>query len=238
MKQVPVFPLPNVVFFPKTTLPLHIFEPRYRQMVAHALDRDRLIAVALLKPGWEKDYQGAPDYYPVATLGRITEHEKLEDGRYNILLEGIERVHLLEDQPAAQAGLEPAAAPPDSVGTDPITYRRAWAVPSPERLPQSSTKEEEAYRIQLVSLVNELRESMDSKGDDLPFPEPGVSFEVFVNHIAGSLDVAEEVKQSLLELDDLMVRVRSLDAALRERVAFWKMLRQFRRLAPKDAQMN
>ncbi len=238
MKQVPVFPLPNVVFFPKTTLPLHIFEPRYRQMVAHALDRDRLIAVALLKPGWEKDYHGAPDFYLVATMGRITEHEKLEDGRYNILLEGVERVHLLEDQPAVRAGLEPPAAPQDSVEADPIIYRRAWAVPSPEKVPQSGTKEEEIYRAQLVSLVTELRETMASKGDDPPFLEPGLSFEAFVNRIAGTLDLAEEVKQSLLELDDLMMRVRSLDAALRERVAFWKMLRQFRRLAPKDAQMN
>ena len=62
---IPIFPLPNAVLFPGVFLPLHIFEPRYRAMVADALEGDRLIGMMLLKPGWESDYEGRPPVYPV-----------------------------------------------------------------------------------------------------------------------------------------------------------------------------
>jgi Lon protease-like protein len=193
-------------------------------MVAHALERDQLIAVALLKPGWEKDYHGNPDYYSVATVGRIADHQKLEDGRYHILLEGLERVVLHEA---------------DSADTEPPTlYRRAWAVSSPEKPLQLGSAEEEAHRLELNSLRKEIRENMGSKEDDPPLHVAALSFEEFVNHIAGTAEISHEVKQTLLELDDWMLRVRALIAALRERLAFWKMLKRFRRLAPKDALMN
>jgi Lon protease-like protein len=92
-----LFPLPNVVLFPQVLLPLHIFEPRYRQMTADALQADRLIALVLLKPGWEADYQGRPDIYPTACLGKIIAEQRLEDGRYNVLLRGLSRVRLLRE---------------------------------------------------------------------------------------------------------------------------------------------
>ena len=56
MKKVPIFPLPNVVFFPRVVLPLHVFEPRYLQMTEDALAGEKLLAGALLRPGFEKDY--------------------------------------------------------------------------------------------------------------------------------------------------------------------------------------
>ncbi|MFQ5521288.1 MAG: LON peptidase substrate-binding domain-containing protein, partial [Candidatus Methylomirabilia bacterium] len=90
--RLPVFPLPNVVFFPHTMLPLHIFEPRYREMVADCLTGDKRLAVVLLKPGWEADYYGRPPVYPVAGAGEITQWESLPDGRYNILLRGLGRI--------------------------------------------------------------------------------------------------------------------------------------------------
>ena len=93
---VPIFPLPTLVLFPHTVAPLHIFEPRYRAMVADALKGDRLIAMALLKPGWEKDYEGAPPVHDVVGVGRILRDEKTEDGRYNILLEGLSRARIEE----------------------------------------------------------------------------------------------------------------------------------------------
>jgi Lon protease-like protein len=92
-----LFPLPNVVLFPFVMLPLHIFEPRYRQMTADALTTDRLIAMALLQPGWEADYEGRPAVYPVACLGRVIAEQRLEDGRYNILLRGIRRIRILHE---------------------------------------------------------------------------------------------------------------------------------------------
>jgi len=93
----PVFPLPDIVFFPNTTLPLHIFEPRYRAMAADALAGNRVIAIAQLMPGWEKDYAGRPAIYRVATAGFVSHHSMLEDGRYDILLDGFSRVIVREE---------------------------------------------------------------------------------------------------------------------------------------------
>src|SRR5439155_19684170 len=81
-----LFPLPNVVLFPHVVQPLHIFEPRYRQMTADALEDDRLIALVLLQPGWEADYEGRPSVCTMTCVGRIIAEQRLPDGRYNLLL--------------------------------------------------------------------------------------------------------------------------------------------------------
>src|SRR5438093_6138151 len=91
LPAVPLFPLPNVVLFPQAVLPLHIFEERYKAMTADALSGDRVIAMALLRPGWEKSYYARPDIEPVVCAGRILSHEKLPDGKYNFLLQGVVR---------------------------------------------------------------------------------------------------------------------------------------------------
>jgi len=102
--RVPLFPLPGVTFFPETVLPLHIFEPRYRQMVADCLAGDRWLAVGMLRPGWEKDYQGRPPVHAIAGAGEIIQAESLADGRYNLLLDGRWRVRILvEDPPGERA---------------------------------------------------------------------------------------------------------------------------------------
>jgi len=93
----PIFPLPNLVFFPHTFLPLHIFEPRYRTMTSDALESHRMLAMVQLRPNWEKDYEGMPGVYGVATLSRIVHHERLEDGRYNILLQGMQRIRIVRE---------------------------------------------------------------------------------------------------------------------------------------------
>lgn len=97
-----LFPLPNLVLFPHVLQPLHVFEPRYRAMLEEALEGDRLIAMALLAPGWENDYDGRPPVRPVACLGRVTTYHRLEDGRYNVLLAGLKRVRLLEELPGSK----------------------------------------------------------------------------------------------------------------------------------------
>src|SRR6185369_4333532 len=94
---LPLFPLPNVVLFPNVFLTLHIFEPRYRQMVADAIDSDRMIGMVLLKGGWEHEYDGSPAVYPIGCSSVITHVERLEDGRYNIVLRGVERFRILEE---------------------------------------------------------------------------------------------------------------------------------------------
>ena len=114
MTTLPLFPLPNVVLFPGVYLPLHIFEPRYRTMVADALDGDRMIGMTLLKPGFEHDYDGRPPVYPIGCAGVITHAERLDDGRYNIILQGTERFRIAdEDQTRAYrvATVEPMSEP-------------------------------------------------------------------------------------------------------------------------------
>ncbi|MSR57681.1 MAG: ATP-dependent protease [Planctomycetaceae bacterium] len=93
----PLFPLPDVVLFPHVALPLHIFESRYREMVADALDGHKLIAVALLKPGFEADYEGRPPIHEMVCLGRITADERLESGKFNIVLTGIHRAVVTDE---------------------------------------------------------------------------------------------------------------------------------------------
>jgi Lon protease-like protein len=89
-----LFPLPNLVLFPHVVQPLHVFEPRYRQMTADALVDDRLIALVLLRPGWEDLYNGNPALHRVACLGKVVADKQMPDGRYNILVRGVKRVRL------------------------------------------------------------------------------------------------------------------------------------------------
>ncbi|MGA2616832.1 MAG: LON peptidase substrate-binding domain-containing protein [Thermoguttaceae bacterium] len=92
-----LFPLPNLVLFPHVMQPLHVFEARYRLLLEDALAGDRLMAMALLAPGWQKDYEGRPPLYPMACLARVTTYHRLEDGTYNLLILGLRRARLLRE---------------------------------------------------------------------------------------------------------------------------------------------
>src|SRR5262245_36186596 len=101
--SVRLFPLPNLVLFPHVVQPLHIFEPRYREMMEDALAGDGLIAMVLLAPGWERGYEGRPAIAPVACLGKILSHERLADGKFNLLLRGVSRAAIRREHPAERA---------------------------------------------------------------------------------------------------------------------------------------
>ena len=92
-----LFPLPNLVLYPHVMQPLHIFEERYREMLEDALAGDRLVTMALLEPGWETDYESRPPIAPYGCLGKVVAHHRQEDGRYNVLLLGVERVRIVEE---------------------------------------------------------------------------------------------------------------------------------------------
>jgi len=126
-RPVPLFPLDKVVLMPMQVAPLHLFEPRYRQMVDEALDGPGLIAMAVFgRRDWEQEYHGNPPLRPAVCVGRIAEHEKLPDGRYNILLQGLCRARITkEEMPDAdrmyrRAFVQPIGALPGSA-TDPTT---------------------------------------------------------------------------------------------------------------------
>lgn len=94
-----LFPLPNLVMYPHVMQPLHIFESRYRELLEDALATDRLIAMAVLEPGWEIDYESRPPLARYACLGKIVTHHRLPDGRYNLLLMGVARLRIAEELP-------------------------------------------------------------------------------------------------------------------------------------------
>ena len=118
--NVRLFPLPNLVLFPHVMQPLHVLEPRYRELLEDSLADDRLIAMAVLEPGWQSDYEGRPPLGPVACLGRVTSYHRLEDGTYNVLLLGLRRVRLLRELPPihsfreAQVELWEDRSPPET----------------------------------------------------------------------------------------------------------------------------
>src|SRR5690554_5796627 len=89
-----LFPLPNLVLFPHVMQPLHIFEPRYRAMMEEAIAGDQLIALAMLAPGWENQYEGRPPLLPMACLGRVATYQRLPDNRFNLLLLGLKRIKI------------------------------------------------------------------------------------------------------------------------------------------------
>jgi len=94
---IPVFPLPNVVLFSNVQLPLHIFEPRYRDMARDAMSGERLIGMALLKGDWQKEYYGNPEIFSVGCVGKIVGHTPFADGRCNILLQGVNEYEIEEE---------------------------------------------------------------------------------------------------------------------------------------------
>lgn len=191
-----LFPLPNLVVFPQVLQPLHIFEPRYRQMTADALAGDRLIAMALLRPGWEGDYEGRPELYPVVCLGRIITDQKLDDGRYNILLRGLERARVVQEvEPAqlyrqARVEILRETSAPDS----------AWKLR--RQLGEQALPWFPAQGPAAVHLEKLLK-------SDLPLG-------VVCDLIAFALPLAVELKQSLLEELDVEKRARLLLRHLEE----------------------
>ena len=185
---LPLFPLPNVVLFPNVFLPLHIFEPRYREMIADAVASDRMIGMALLRPGWERDYEGRPPIYPVGCSGVMTHVEKMADGRYNLVLRGLERFRIVEEDHG-------------------LSYRRALIEPLPEQRLTGDARD--AIRNCRAKLESMLAPSVERVGADPKMPA-AMADEDLVNALAQYLDLEPLEKQALLEKPGLRSRAESL----------------------------
>ena len=185
---LPLFPLPNVVLFPKVFLPLHVFEARYRELVADALASDRMIGMVLLRPGWERDYEGRPAVYPIGCSGVITHVERLADGRYNIVLRGVDRFRILSEEHGRR-------------------YRRATV----EALPDAATAATDlaAVRQQRTKLEALLAPAVEKAGAD-PKTASAMGDEDLVNALAQYLDLEPLERQALLEQSCLRTRAESL----------------------------
>lgn len=95
---LPVFPLPNTILFPEVSIPLHLFESRYRQMAKDSLDRKGVICLATISEKWAGVNEGDFEFYPLGTICRIAKYDTLEDGRFNIILKGLARCEMLDCQ--------------------------------------------------------------------------------------------------------------------------------------------
>jgi hypothetical protein len=184
---IPIFPLPNVVLFPHVFLPLHIFEPRYRAMVEDALAGDRIIGMVLLRPGWEEFYEHRPAIYPIGCAGLITHSERLPDGRFNIVLRGLEKFRILGE-----------------------SHERAYRVARIETIAETLAAADRP----LVSAERRRLEAMVAPGNETPIPDralpKGMPDEDLVNGLAQYLELEPLEKQALLERDGLVSRCRSL----------------------------
>ena len=182
--EIPVFPLQDVMLFPNISRPLHIFEPRYRVMVADALRGDRIIGMVLLQPGHETEYEGRPPIYPIGCAGIITNVVELPDGRYDIVLRGLMKFRIAsEDQSQA--------------------YRLARIEPIPEVSPDD---ERDALRMQRERLMSLLA----SIAPHLEPPPPELSDEDLVNGLAQHLDLDPLDRQDLLEREGPLARSEAL----------------------------
>ncbi|MBM42167.1 MAG: ATP-dependent protease [Acidobacteria bacterium] len=182
---IPIFPLPNVVLFPSVFLPLHIFEPRYRQMLADALQGDRIIGMVLLR---ERDaIEEAPPVYAVGCAGLVSHSETLQDGRSNIILRGIQRFRIaLEETDRA--------------------YRRAHIAPLPEEATDEIREDVRQSRTRLATL---LAGRLETASGEAMVPND-MGDEELVNTLAQYLDFDPIEKQALLERDDIASRSRAL----------------------------
>ena len=106
---VRLFPLPDLVMFPHVMQPLHIYEPRYQDLLNAALDSDGLLAMSLLAPGWESDYEGRPAIFPQACLGKVVTYQRQDDGHCNVLLLGLRRIRIDSELPAEKSFREARA---------------------------------------------------------------------------------------------------------------------------------
>jgi len=207
--QVPVFPLPGVVFFPRTVLPLHVFEARYVAMVRDAMNGEGLIAISLLKPGWEANYEGSPAFHDIGTVGRIEDLEVLEDGRYNLRLIGMQRVRFeacIRERP----------------------YRLVRVTPLSETLVDDDSDRINAAKLDLLASHGCLVRELALSGEQGIVLDDRIPFETAVNGACANLPVDPVIRQSLLEENDLLERQQQaltlLDDVLK-RVLHLKALR-------------
>jgi Lon protease-like protein len=197
---VPVFPLPELVLFPRVTVPLHVFELRYRTMVREALSGDRTLALAVLMPGYEVDYHGSPEFHPLGCLGRVEQVEWLPNDRYDITVVGTCRARFIRIERE-------------------FPYRLARV----ELVPQHPYAEDDPLvqldKQALVELHGRLLRLAEAQGGEaakqgFPSADPSDSYEKIVNGLSSMCGRSAEERLSLLAEDSVIERGRRVRAAL------------------------
>ena len=198
--EIAIFPLSNVVLFPRISSPLHLFEPRYRQMARDALADDRRIGMTVVRPEFADDLGGTPPLYPVGCAGRITEHERMPDGRYNVVLLGERRFRILEEVPGPEERLYRVA-------------RVAWL---DDHYDDADRERVARLRSHIVENVGVLARETQPETAASVDPElfAGVDDETLVNLLCNAFAMPVEDKQALLEADAIADRYARLASSL------------------------
>ncbi|HWO22965.1 MAG TPA: LON peptidase substrate-binding domain-containing protein [Kofleriaceae bacterium] len=189
LDSLPIFPLPNCVLLPGGLMPLHVFEPRYRDLTRDCLAGTQLMAVARLRPGYETSYYGRPPVYERCGVGRIICSEELPDGRFALLLRGVARIEIARELPAD----------------------RPYRIVEAKVLPDESCNPADAsdHHRRLIKLCDRLAEVIDQGGPQLrdlvrSFESPGACADA----VAAALIMDADERQGLLEACDPMVRLQ------------------------------
>ena len=216
---VPLFPLPNAVLFPKTPMPLFIFEDRYKTMVREAISGSGELVIALMREGLEFKQTGISAVHSVACLGKIENYEELEDGKYNIVVVGLRRVRLIR-----------------IVDHSPF---RLVEVEMLEDVESSENSEEVVERQNqlggLFSEFTELAAGIKPQAMDLM---PQLDFESLVNMVAMTLNFSMEQKQALLEIDELSLRCDMLIPILQQQLEALVIVRRYEQIKPENPSLN
>jgi uncharacterized protein len=197
LADLPIFPLPEGALFPGAALPLHVFEPRYRELVRHVLAGQKMMAVARLAPGFESNYGGRPAVLPVCGAGVIEAFTERKDGRFDITLRGLARVRILEELPPLRA------------------FRQVRA----ELLPDVASKAPlvAAWQTQLTALWGRLAPHLPTQVRDLKALTRGADEAgAYADRLAAALVADPTAAQELVEELDPAERLRMLTGRVQE----------------------
>ena len=190
---VRLFPLPNLVLFPHVIQALHIFEPRYCEMLTEALESDHLITMALLIPGWENQFQEKPILGDTVCIGRIISHTPTDDGRHNILMAGLQRAKIIEELEVT------------------TSFRQARVELIPDFLPDDFRESSDEHRRTLLGVFRSMipKDAANSK-TFVDLLTQQLPLGILTDIIAYALNLPVAVKQLLLGEANVKIRFETL----------------------------
>ena len=194
-ESIPIFPLEDVMLFPEMSVPLHIFEPRYKAMIADALKGNRIVGMVLLRPGYEKDYDRSPSVFQIGCAGVINEVEQLPNGEYNIVLGALTKYRITREE---------ASRP----------YRIAHVTPIADVVTDADRPALHARRLRLEELI---RQSGGRTG--VAAAPANISDERLVNGMSQLSHIDELDRERLLEASNPLARADILIEILEKSIA-------------------
>jgi uncharacterized protein len=216
---VPLFPLPNVVLFPKTPMPLYIFEERYRTMIRETLAGNGELVIALMRTGSESTFANVSMVHEIACLGKIESYEELEDGKYNIVVVGTVRVRIIREVQHSPYQLVEVEKIDDMVS---------------EERPEDVVRQHN-HLGSLFAKFTELATGAKQHAMDIM---PQLDFESLVNMVAMTLNLAIDQKQALLEINDPYLRSDVLVPVLQQQIETLILVRKFEHIKPESPHLN